>query len=261
MSNFTQESDFKNIWKQIRFPILLIIYCFVGGSLGYKLLFPEAAWDHIYLMTAITLSTVGYGDYLGIDKNSWAIYYSIFLIFVGMLSVMYAISIMTAFLVEGKLISLFKKNRMKTKVAQMENHFIVCGAGPTGIHVIREMITTLTPVVVIEIDPKHNQELRQEFPEILLIEGDALKDAVLLEAGIRKAKGIVASLASDKDNLVLTLSARTLNENIKIVTQVTDLHLQNKFHHAGANYTVCQSFYGGMRMASARVVQEISCLV
>jgi len=168
----------------------------------------------------------------------------------GMGVVLYSVSAVTALFVEGNIWKIIAQRKLLKRINCMENHYIVCGAGQTGVHVIREMMEAEESVVVIESDTEVIEILKEEFKNIPVIQGDATSDSILDEVNLENAKGIVVALANDKDNLFLTLSARLKNQNIKIVAKAVELSLIDKLERAGANYVVSPNFIGGLRIAS-----------
>lgn len=238
------------LWKKINLPIILMIVVFFFGSIGFKLLYPQESWINVFYMTAITLSTVGYGDVLGIEKNEIAELYTILLILSGMGTIAYSISSLTAFIVEGDLKNLLAEHSKLRRLSKMENHYIVCGAGDTGSQVIKELVIMRENCIVIEIDTEKVNLLKNRFPEIIIIQKDATIEDTLKEAKIESAKGLVATLSNDKDNLFLVITARFLNANIKIVSRANDFFLESKLLRAGANYIVSPNYIGGIRIAS-----------
>ncbi|MEZ0372932.1 MAG: TrkA family potassium uptake protein, partial [Candidatus Sericytochromatia bacterium] len=115
---------------------------------------------------------------------------------------------------------------------------------------IREMHRCKAPYVVLDQSEERLEELREEFPDLLGLAGDASHEDMLQEAGIQSARGLVAALTNDKDNLFLTLTARQLNPDLKIVSKAVDMNIRRRLTIAGANYIVSPYFIGGMRMAS-----------
>ena len=243
-------SSFRALFRKIRLPFFLLGLLFFGGAAGYKLIFPQETWEHLFLMTAITLSTVGYGDFLHIENNSLASWYTMALIVTGMVLVLYSVSSLTAFIVEGDIKEVFFVKSMKRKIARMQNHYIVCGAGRTGVHVISELFSTGQEFIVIEKDPRVAEEIRAEFPGTPVLVGDSSSDALLEEARISHARGLVATLSSDKDNLYLTISARMLNPDMQIASRAIETTMTKKLKKAGADHVVSPNFIGGMRIAS-----------
>lgn len=238
------------LWKKIKLPILILILVFFLGSFGYKVIYPEESWFRIFFMTAITLSTVGYGDVLGVESSEVGELYTIFLILSGMGAVVYAVSSLTAFIVEGDLKNLLMEHSKIRRLLKMKDHYIICGAGDTGHQVIRELFRMNENFVVIEMDPKKVADLKKNYPNLIIIQKDATEEDTIKEAKIETAKGLVATLSNDKDNLFLVITARLLNPNLKIVSRATDPSIENKLFRAGANYVVSPNYIGGMRIAS-----------
>lgn len=134
---------------------------------------------------------------------------------------------------------------------KLERHVIVCGAGRTGGHVVAEMVATRTPCVVIDADPERLVPIRERHGEqVVCITGDATEDATLTEAGIARAAGVVAALTDDRDNLYVTLSARSANPRLRIIAKCVDGGAEAKLRRAGADRVVAPNAIGGMRLAS-----------
>ncbi len=242
--------DFRTVWTKLRLPLLLSFMTLFGGSLGYHILYPNESWWRLLYMTSITLSTVGYGDIFQIEHSPVATVYTMFLMLAGMGLVLYSVSTITAYVLEGHIGELFLAQALRRRVARMKDHYIICGAGETGIHVISEMYHAKHDFVVLEADSAKRDKIRAMFPDCCVLIGDATSDKLLEEAKIESASGLVAALSNDKDNLFLTISARMLNRKLKIVSKAIDLTLVGKLKTAGADYVVSPNFIGGMRMAS-----------
>lgn len=238
------------LWQELRLPVSLLILTFIGGALGYKFLYPDRPFYELLYMTAITLSTVGYGDILNTNQQPLTAFYTMSLLLVGMGTSVYAVSTLTAFFVEGALLQFLHQSQIARKIAKMHNHYIICGAGTTGVHVIREMHRCQVPFVVIDYSQERLHELQDEFPNLLSLVGDASHDDMLERANIQTCKGLVAALTNDKDNLFLTLTARQMNPHAKIVSKAVEPNIRRRLEIAGADYIVSPYYIGGMRMAS-----------
>lgn len=242
--------DFFRAWGGLKIPVYLLLGTMALGMTGFKFLYPEESLLRLLYMTGITLSTVGYGDILGIHDNPWAIVYTTLLMFGGMGVVLYSTSLVTAYIIEGNLRDAFYGERVKRRISKMENHYIVCGAGETGIHVVREIYALGEDCVVIENDPEKKDEIMAEFPKLSVLIGDATTDHLLEEAGIEKARVLVAALSNDKDNLFLTVTAKLLQPRLSIVSKAVELTMIKKLKRAGASRVVSPNYIGGLRMAS-----------
>ena len=242
--------DFFRAWRGLKIPVILLFGSLILGTFGFKAFFPDETFLRLLYMAGITLTTVGYGDILGIDENPAAIIYTTFLMFTGMGVVLYSTSVVTAYIIEGNLKNAFSFERVRRRIKRMENHFIICGAGETGVHVIREMVAADQECVVIETTEEKKQEINFEFPDVPVLVGDATTDLILEKAGISRARGLVAALSNDKDNLFLTVSAKMLQPRLTIVSKAIDLTMIKKLKRAGASRVVSPNYIGGMRMAS-----------
>ncbi len=248
-----QSSYLQLLWNRVRLPLILLFFSFFFGALGYKILFPDRSWITVFFMTAITLSTVGYGDVLGVERSELAELYTIFIIFLGMGVVLYAVSSVTAFIVEGDLKNLLKEHSKIRRLQKMKDHYIICGAGQTGYQIIKELRFSQETFIVIEKEERKIQALEREYPDIICIQKDATEEETLIEAQIQNAKGLVAVLSNDKDNLFLVITARFLNPNMKIISRAIDLSIESKLIRAGANYVVSPNHIGGLRIANVLI--------
>lgn len=240
----------KLLWKKVRLPIFLFVGSLLFGVIGYKAIYPEVPFSKIIFMTGITLSTVGYGDVLNVEANPLALYFTMVLMVIGMGAVLYAISNVTAFIVEGNIRNIFAIASTKRKAMKMKDHYVICGTGKTGIHVVREMVQTKQQFIVIEKDQDRIDVIREISPDCLVFQGDATDDTMFEKVNLKEAKGLVATLSNDKDNLYLCLSAKLYNPTIEIVARAFEMNMYEKFKKAGAKYIVSPNFIGGMRIAS-----------
>lgn len=149
---------------------------------------------------------------------------------------------------------------MRKKVEGLTKHIVVAGAGSTGKHVIEELVLTQTPFVVIDLDLAHLEKLSEDLTggKMLFVNGDATDDHVLVNAGVKRARGVVAALTADKDNLYVTLSARSLNPQARIVAKITENEAGPKMMKAGATAVVNPTMIGGFRMASELIRPEVN---
>jgi voltage-gated potassium channel len=253
LQNLMKSPYLQLLIEKVRLPLTILFFSFFFGAIGYKILFPEKNWITVFYMTAITLSTVGYGDVLGVERSEVAELYTIFLIFIGMGAVLYAVSSVTAFIIEGDLKNLLVEHSKIRRLQKMKNHYIICGAGQTGFQVIKELHFANELIVVLEKEEKKIQLLEKEFPDIICLQKDATEEESLLEAQIQTAKGLVAVLSNDKDNLFLVITARFLNPNLKIISRAIDLSIESKLIRAGANYVVSPNHIGGLRIANVLI--------
>jgi len=227
--------------------VFLLFGVLALGTVGYILIEGWSVFDALY-MTVITIGTVGYGETNPLSTAGRV--FTIGLIFVGIGSFTYALSSITAFLVESRVFDIWEKRRMERRIAALHDHVIVCGGGDTALHIARELDQTRTPFVVIESDPTQAERLRSVATDPLFIVGDASESASLNRARIETASGLIAALPDDKDNLYTVLEARELNPSARIVTRLVNEEARTRLTKAGANAIVPMRQIGALRMAS-----------
>jgi len=167
---------------------------------------------------------------------------------------LYVFSVVTAFLVEGEITNIFWRRKMLKRISELKDHYIVCGLGDTGRHAIEELERTNAPYVVVDNNEEHiKRVVHQEnglHRELLYVVGDATDADLLENLGIDRAKGLITTLASDKENLVITVLARQKNPNVRIVARCIDQKFADRLTKAGADSTVSPNQIGGLRIAS-----------
>lgn len=230
------------------------------GTVGYFLL-GRGEWDlpDCAYMTVITISTVGFYELGHLKQVPGARALTIGLIISGVGVLAYMQSNLTALLVEGVIGQAWRRRRMQRDIAKLSGHIVVAGAGGTGKHVVEELVATQTPFVVIDRAEETLRELSADLcaGKMLYVHGDATQDHVLLSAGIERARGVVAALTEDKDNLYVTLSARSLNAHARIVSKVVEDEAAPKILKAGASSIVNPTMIGARRLAGELIRPEV----
>lgn len=239
--------------RRLRFAALLILVIFLVGVFGYKALDESGApWSDAVWMTVNTLTTAGFREVVPITTLPAKIFASTLLLF-GAGAVVYATSVITAFVVEGDLTQGFRRRRMRRAIQDMSDHYIVCGAGATGTAVLRELVKTEHEVVVVELDKDRVRRMEEDWPDVPVIRADFTDDQVLIQAGVQRASGIVICTTIDKDSLVTTITARQLHPGIRIIARAANERSAARLRQAGADGVVAPAIIGGMRMASELV--------
>ncbi len=230
------------------------------GTVGYLVL-GRGRWDaaDCAYMTVITISTVGFYELGHLRDVPGARALTVGLIVSGVGVLAYMQSNLTALLVEGVIGQVLRRRRMQSDIAKLSGHIVVAGAGGTGKHVVEELVATQTPFVVID---RSEHTLRQVSDDLcggkmLFVHGDATVDHVLLAAGVQRARGVVAALTHDKDNLYVTLSARSLNAGARIVSKVVEDEAAPKILKAGASSIVNPTMIGARRLAGELIRPEV----
>ncbi|XOF33068.1 MAG: potassium channel family protein [Candidatus Electrothrix sp. YB6] len=223
-------------------PLLLLV---VVGPIGYMVFEGTGFLDGLYL-TIITITTVGYGDIAPVTQPGRL--FTVLLIFSGVGYVMYLFSQITEAMVEGGFQRFVEKRKMHKKMSRLHDHYIVCGFGRIGQEICSILRENSRPFVVIE----NEDEVVREIDELGYIElqGDASDDDVLIEAGIKEARGLVAVVSTDADNLYITLTARGMNPDLFILTRSSGTPgVARKLERAGASKVISPYSIGARRMA------------
>ncbi|MFZ5755099.1 MAG: potassium channel family protein, partial [Bacillota bacterium] len=234
-----------SVYRKLILSIIIIGLLLLLGTLGYIFLEGWNTLDAFY-MTVITISTVGFKEVGELSRAGRL--FTVFLIFSSVGTVAYSFGSLIIFVLEGRFRILLKEKRMEKQISELNQHYIVCGAGQTGRNVIKELQKAKVPFVVIEKNPETVEELfAQNIP---VIHGDATHDADLERAQIRRAKGVVSTLNNDADNVFTVLSCRQLNPRLYIVSRSIEASSEAKLMKAGADVTVSPNEIGGQRMAA-----------
>lgn len=240
--------------QRLKLPGALVGVVFLTAVVGYRLIGGDHhTWLEAVYMTANVLTTTGFREAVTVEGSAIAQGFTIMMMFFGAATVVYATSVVTAFLVEGDLTEGFRRRRMQRAIEMMRGHFIVCGAGQAGLAVLGELSSTQRQAVLIESDDTQTERVSAMFPEVPQVRGDFTDDVILLRAGIARAAGIVMCVDDDKDALVGTVTARQLNPALRIVARATDEHAMSRLRSAGADAVVSPGIIGGMRLASELV--------
>jgi voltage-gated potassium channel len=239
----------KYIWSGIILVAIILV-----GAVGYWLIgggkYPF--FDCLY-MTFITIATIGFSEVIDIAGNIGARVFTMIIAVAGIGVLAYLVTNLTAAIVEGELTKSFRRRRMERLAAKSRDHYIVCGVGWAGLHIINELRETKRSHVIIDINRDKMDKSLQAMPGEILIEGDATDNDTLLKAGIDKASGIFAVTGDDNQNLVIALTARQLNPEVRVVAQCNETKNLEKIRKAGADAVVSPGYISGMRMASEMV--------
>jgi voltage-gated potassium channel len=244
---------------------LLAVTLFAGAGAALYFILGDGRWTFAdcLFMAVITISTVGFGELNKMGDVPGARTVTIGLIVGGVGVIAYFQANLTALLLEGSIREVLRRHRMRKEIIALRGHVVVAGAGSSGRHVIEELVATERPFVVIERSHEQGERLSEELMggRMLIVYGDATMDHVLLQAGVDRASGVVAALTHDKDNLFVTLSARSLNAKARIVAKVVEEETTAKMLKAGATRVVSPAMIGGRRMASELVRPDVTELL
>jgi voltage-gated potassium channel len=239
--------------KRVFVSLTIFLFVFAVGVTGFRILGGPGTTilDSVY-MTVITVSTIGYGEAINTSNNPAARIFTIVYIIVCLGTIAYAVSSLTAFVVEGELKNILGRRKMEKEIARLQDHYIICGSDETAQTIAQEMLLTQKKFVLIESDKERIERLGT-LGALIVVHGDSTEDSILQKAGIERAKGLITCLPTDEANLFVTISARSLNPGLRIVAKGIDTRSHKKMIKAGADSVISPAFIGGMRMVSEMV--------
>jgi voltage-gated potassium channel len=237
------------VWAGVIVAAILLI-----GTVGYWLIGGRqySLVDALY-MTVITITTIGFEEVIDLSGNVGGEIFTIFIAVSGVGVMAYIFTNITALLVEGQLTESFRRRRMEKIAGNYKDHYIVCGIGSVGFYIANELYATKRPHVIVDVNKKNIEKSLESLPDEVFIEGDATDSNTLLKAGVEKAAGLFAVTGDDNQNLVLSLTAKQLNPQLKVVARCNDIRNNEKMKKAGADAVVSPTAIGGLRMASEMV--------
>jgi voltage-gated potassium channel len=234
-------------WRLIG-PLLALSLTLAVGTLGYTLIEHWNFEDSLY-MVVTTVATVGFGEVHPMSAAGRA--FTIVLIFLGVGSLFYGFGSVMSYVFEGHLLRELESRRMESRVQRVTDHFVVCGYGRVGRQVARELVREGIPLVVIDTNQDSLAQAARDGH--LVVHGNAADDEVLTQAGVQRARGLIAAVAEDADNIFVTLSAHALRPELSIVARANREDAVRKLHLAGALHVVSPYTMAGQQMAMLAV--------
>lgn len=225
--------------------LFLVMGTLIVGTLGYMIIEGWTLGDAIY-MTAITLSTVGFGEVKDLSPTGRV--FTVLLIFLGVGVIVYSFSFMAEYVVSINMIDEFRKRRSKNMVKKYRDHVVICGYGRVGRSAAAALQDSHRQIVIIESDPA--KVLLALEAGLVALEGDASQDEKLHEAGLAEAWGIIVTTGQDSLNLFIVLSARSIRSDLFIIARANEVINEVKLQRAGANRVVSPHLIGGQHMAN-----------
>ena len=231
-----------------RFLLILLAIAanLVIGTVGFTWIDHYSPFDAFY-MTLTTMTTVGYGEIHPLSRAGRI--FNSFLIFFGVTTIFIAIGAMTQTIIEMEFGDAIGKRRNKHMIDKLKDHFILCGFGRVGRGAAAELQHAAVPFVVVDSDPERIERAMTEG--MLAVNADATRDETLRLAGIDRARGLVAALATDADNLFVLLSAKGLNPGIYAAARAAEEGAEEKMRRAGADAVFAPYALTGHRLAQA----------
>lgn len=234
--------------KRFRAIIFVLTSVLLIGTIGYWAIEDWTLLDSLY-MTLITLTTIGFGEVHQLSGQGKV--FTILLVIFGVAGAAYSIRILGQMILEGQLRRYLGRRMMEKQLKKLNNHYIVCGYGRVGETVCRELKRNNVTFVVIE---KSTELLEQmENSGVVFISGSCDDDENLKAAGIKRAKGLINTIANEADAVYVTLSAKQLNPDLFIMARADSPGARTKLLKAGATKVISPQIYAGIRMAQTSI--------
>lgn len=245
--------ELDDVLGRIKIAAIAFVGVYLVGVVGFSWITDwEATMDAFY-MTALIITTIGFHEIIDLSNSTGGRIFTICIAFSGIGILTYLLSNLSALFIEGDLRKTFYIRKMTKKISQMEGHYIICGCGRVGKNIALELSQTNRSFIVTDTSEEVLEEFHPELPNSLFLSGDSTDDSFLESLAIKKAVGIFATAADDNTNLVICLTARQLNPNLKIVARLNDMSRLRKMKRAGADKVISPNYIGGLQMASEMV--------
>lgn len=216
------------------------------GTVGFTVIDGYPPFDAFY-MTLTTMTTVGYGEIHPLS-HAGRIFNS-FLIVFGVTTIFIAIGAMTQTIIELEFGEAIGRRRNKRMIDKLKDHYIICGYGRVGRGAATELRHAGVPFVVVDISPERVE--RAMLAGMLAVAADSTHDETLRLVGVERARGLVAALATDADNLFVLLSAKGLNPGIYVSARAAEEGAEAKMRRAGADAVFAPYAITGHRLAQS----------
>ena len=232
--------------RRFLFLASAIVVTLAIGTVGFTVIAGYPPFDAFY-MTLTTMTTVGYGEIHPLN-NAGRVFNS-FLIVFGVTTIFIAIGAMTQTIIEQEFGDLIGKRRKKRMIDKLKDHYIVCGFGRVGRGAAAELQHARAPFVVVDVNPERVETATAAG--MLAVAADSTRDETLRQLGIDRARGLVAALSTDADNLFVLLSAKGLNSRIYVAARAAEESAEEKMRRAGADAVFAPYSITGHRLAQA----------
>jgi voltage-gated potassium channel len=234
------------MWPPRHFLIIvaLLVFTIAAGTIGFEVIEGWGFMDALY-MTVITIATVGYQEIRPLGDAGRV--FNMVLIFFGLGTTTYVAASVVRFMVEGRIRAIMGRRRLDRRIDRLRGHYIICGYGRIGRILCQTLQQKPVDLVAIEKSPELIPVMEQD--RVLFVQGEATSEESLQRAGITRAKGLVAVLGNDIDNVFLVLTARQLAPQLMIIARSSREESKNKLRAAGANIVESPYEMGAFRLA------------
>jgi voltage-gated potassium channel len=234
--------------------VLFFLILTLLGIAGYVLIEGASVFDSFY-MTIITVTAVGFDEHIPLSNAGRA--FTAGLLTLGITGMGMWFALITSFIVELDLKDVLRRRKMENQIDRLSDHVVLCGAGRTGRQVMEELLITGQQFVVLERDAARIAWIYEQYPGVLVVQGDATADQMLTAAGVTRASGLLTCLSADTDNVFVCLSARHLKKDLNIVARALEDESVDKLYRAGADHVVSPNVSGAIRMTTMLLRPEV----
>jgi voltage-gated potassium channel len=224
------------------FAIALLVLVIAGGTLEYYWIEHWDLWRAFYV-TILAISTLEAPRAVTLPGQV----VTVFLVIGGVSAALYLFTLLGTVVVEGGLPKRLQRRRLARMIQHLQDHFIICGYGRIGSIVANQLQRQGVPYIVIERDPGRLQQAIEDGA--LAVEADASREDVLKRVGIERARGLIAAVGTDAENVYAVLSARVMRPDLFIVSRAETDDATMKLKRAGANRVISPYQLGGVQIA------------
>jgi len=224
--------------------VVLFLLVSAAGTAGYMLIEGWSFWDSAF-MTIISVTTVGYGYVHPLTRAGEV--WTTFVLLGGISTLFYTAFVLMALVVDGGLYRSFEQRRFNRMLDELTNHFIICGYGRIGSTIAEEFRRQGVAHVVVERNPDKVHEII--LGGGLAVEADASREEVLKRVGVDRARGLIAAVSTDAENVYAVLTARVMRPDLFIIARVESEDAEPKLLRAGANRVISPYTMGAIQMA------------
>ena len=241
--------------RRVAYAAAGLVVTLIFGTIGFHHYLSES-WLQSFYRSIVTASLTGLDT---VPRNDGARIITILVVLSGLVLIGYVAAAIVEAIAGDAISGALAKRRRQRAIERLENHFIICGYGRVGRRVAEEFAANDVPFVVLDFSEDAIEEASDAG--VLFIEGNGVEDEDLAQAGLERARGLVASSDSDADNLYNTLSARAARPELWIVARASDEDAQRKLKLAGADRVVMPYATAGRVMANLLLKPQVSAFL
>src|SRR5437868_2383022 len=235
--------------------LIATVLALVGGTVGFRLILHESWFQSIY-RAVITASLTGLDT---IPPNDAARALSIVMVLCGITIFGYLGAVIVEAITGGVVTGALADRRRRRAIEDLRDHFIICGFGRVGRRVAHEFRAAGVPFVVLDYSDQAIEAAQEE--NVLFVHGNGTEDEDLAQAGLERARGLVAASDDDADNLYIALSARSARPDLTIVARASDEDAEKKLRLAGADRVVLPYATAGQVMANLVLKPQVTAFL